>query len=199
MFSSQLPKRNSVSIFPASRSTTRTSRAWGSVSRRTSRRESVESAESPAPFRGIHRKTVSPTCNGRPSGFPPAAEAGAAISMFRQSVKDRPSLPARQWACANQNFPSFSRGSRCDPRARKTKHSRRQRGKAFVPAIRSPSACALVVKRRQCPIRIGLRLCHRNTARKKWLLVYGHAGTGIPKHGQRTLHQRQTEARQPSR
>ena len=121
------------------------------------------------------------------------------IDSSGRVVKDRPSLPARQWACANQNFPSFSRGSRCDPRARKTKRSRRQRGRAFVPAIRSPSACALVVKSRQCPIRIGLRPCRRNTARKKWLLVYGRAGSGIPKHGQRTLHQRQNQARQPSR
>ncbi len=77
MFSSQLPKRNSVSIFPASRSTTRTRRACGSVSRRTSRREPVESVASPVAFRGVQRRIVSPSCTGRSSGFPPAVETGS--------------------------------------------------------------------------------------------------------------------------
>ena len=94
MFSSQLPKRNSVSIFPASRSTTRTRRACGSVSSRTSCRESVESVESPRRFVACSAKQY--RRHAKVTFRPPAGSRGG-IDNFNAATQARKiGLPYQQ-------------------------------------------------------------------------------------------------------
>ena len=191
MFSSQLPKRNSVSIFPASRSTTRTRRACGSISRRTSRRASVASVARQSYFVACSAGQCCHPAQGDPPTCRWRTRRERRFRCCGTSARDRPSLPVMQWASANRSSLSSSRGSRCDRRERKTRHWCHPRGKAFVRAIRNPNACAPVAKNRQCPIRTERRLCRRNSAQRKMAFsVRACCVARFQRAGRRILHQR---------